>query len=177
MLKTAVIVIALFVIVPLVIAMMRPDTFRVERSTTIAAPAARVHGLINDIHAFNTWNPYNAKDPAMRGEYRGPAAGPGAQFHFEGNKDVGKGSVSIVDTAPAKVTMTLDMLKPFEGHNTIEFILAPQGAERTEVTWAMYGPMAFIAKVASVFMNMDKMIGRDFEAGLANLKQRAEQPA
>jgi hypothetical protein len=111
----------------------------------------------------------------MQGTYRGPGAGPGAVFEFQGNKDVGKGSISIVDTAaPAKVTMKLDMIEPFEGHNMVEFRLAPKG-DATEVTWAMRGPSPYVAKLAGIFFNMDKMIGRDFETGLQNLKTRAER--
>jgi hypothetical protein len=174
MIKTIAIVAVAALGVLLIFAATRPDTFRVQRSASIKAPAEKLHPLINDMRVFNTWNPYNLKDPNIRGEYRGPQAGPGATYLFEGNKDVGKGSISIVETAPAKVTMKLDMLEPFEGHNVVEFILAPQG-DATEVTWAMHGPSPFMAKLVGVFMNMDRMIGRDFEAGLANLKARAEK--
>jgi hypothetical protein len=174
MIKTIAILAVIAVGTLLIFAATRPDTFRVERSASIKAPAEKLHPLINDMRVFNTWNPYNLKDPNIRGEYRGPQAGPGATYLFEGNKDVGKGSISIVETAPAKVTMKLDMLEPFEGHNVVEFILAPQG-DATEVTWAMHGPSPFMAKLVGVFMNMDRMIGRDFEAGLANLKARAER--
>ncbi|MGZ5892848.1 MAG: SRPBCC family protein [Caldimonas sp.] len=158
----------------LLFAATRPETFRVQRSTRIQATPQRLHPLINDMRQFNSWNPYNRKDPAMRGTYRGPASGPGAGFDFQGNKDVGKGSIEIVDSAPLKVTMKLDMLEPFEGHNTIEFSLAPQG-DATDVIWAMHGPSPFLARLVGVFMNMDRMIGRDFEAGLADLKARAER--
>lgn len=158
----------------LIFAATLPDTFHVERSASIKAPPEKLHPLINDMRVFNTWNPYNLKDPNIRGEYRGPQSGPGAAYHFEGNKDVGKGSISIVETSPARVTMKLDMLEPFEGHNVVEFVLAPQG-EATQVTWAMHGPSPFMAKLVGIFMNMDRMIGRDFEAGLANLKARAER--
>lgn len=158
----------------LLFAATRPDTFRVQRSASIKAPPDKLHGLINDMKVFNTWNPYNLKDPNIKGEYQGPQAGPGAVYHFAGNKDVGKGSIAIVDSAPSKVTMKLDMIEPFEGHNVVEFILAPKG-EATEVTWAMHGPSPYIGKVMGLVFNMDKMIGRDFEAGLANLKARAER--
>ena len=158
----------------LLFAATRPDTFQVQRSIRIKATPERLFPMINDLHQFNTWNPYNKKDPAMQGTYRGPASGPGAGYDFQGNKEVGKGSIQIVDSAPRKVTMKLDMLEPFEGHNTIEFSLAPQG-DATDVTWAMHGPSPFVAKVVGVFMNMDRMIGRDFEAGLADLKARAER--
>ena len=174
MFKTIAIVAVVALAALLLFAATRPDTFRVERSVKIKAAPERLHPLINDLHQFNTWNPYNKKDPAMQGTYRGPAAGPGAGFDFEGNKDVGKGSIRIVASAPRKVTMKLDMLEPFEGHNTVEFSLAPQG-ETTDVTWAMHGPSPFLAKLVGVFINMDRMIGRDFEAGLAGLKARAER--
>jgi Polyketide cyclase / dehydrase and lipid transport len=153
----------------------RPDTFRVQRSASIEATAERLYPLINDMRQFNTWNPYNLKDPNVKGTYRGPASGPGAGYDFQGNKDVGKGSIQIVESSPPQtVTMKLDMIEPFEGHNTVEFTLAPNGAT-TDVTWAMHGPSPFMAKLVGVFMNMDRMIGRDFEAGLANLRAKAEK--
>jgi hypothetical protein len=158
----------------LIFAAARPDTFHIERTASIKAPPDKLHGLINDMRVFNTWNPYNLKDPNIKGEYQGPQAGPGAVYHFAGNKDVGKGRIAIVDSAPSKVTMKLDMLEPFEGHNVVEFIIAPKG-DATEVTWAMHGPSPYIAKVMGLIFSMDKMIGRDFEAGLANLKARAER--
>lgn len=175
MLKTIGLVVVAALAALLLFAATRPDTFEVQRSASIAAPADKIYPLINDMRQFNTWNPYNQKDPNMQGTYRGPGAGPGAVFEFQGNKDVGKGSISIVETAaPAKVTMKLDMIEPFEGHNMVEFRLAPKG-NTTEVTWAMHGPSPFMAKLAGIFFNMDKMIGRDFETGLQNLKTRAER--
>ena len=153
----------------------RPDSFRVERSTTVAAPAAKLFPLINDLHRFNTWNPYNRKDPAMRGTYSGPAAGPGAVFDFQGNKEVGKGRIGITtSTEPSVVTMQLDMFEPFEGHNVVTFSLVPEGGA-TRVTWAMHGPSPFIARLMGIFFSMDQMIGKDFEAGLSHLKALAEQ--
>ncbi|NPC55724.1 SRPBCC family protein [Caenimonas soli] len=175
MIKTIALIAVAAMAVPLVLAAFKPDTFRVHRSASIKAPPERLYPLINDMRVFNTWNPYNLKDPNIRGEYSGPQAGPGAAYHFAGNKDVGKGSISILEsTAPAKVTMKLDMLEPFEGHNIVEFTMVPRG-DATEVTWAMHGPSPFMAKLVGIFMNMDRMIGRDFEAGLANLKARAEK--
>lgn len=160
----------------LIYAANRPKVMAVQRSALIQAPAEKIHPLINDLHRFNTWNPYEKKDPAIKGSYRGPASGPGAGYDFEGNKDVGKGSIQITSSAaPGQVTMELHMIEPMEGRNTIAFTLAPRG-EATEVTWAMHGPSPFIARLAGVFFDMDRMIGRDFEAGLANLKRVAEQP-
>jgi polyketide cyclase/dehydrase/lipid transport protein len=175
MIKTVALIVVTFVGALLIFAATRPGTFRVARTATIQAPPDKLHGFINDMRIFNTWNPYNLKDPNIRGEYHGPAAGPGAIYRFAGNKDVGKGSIEIVESAPAnKVIMKLDMLEPFEGHNIVEFTLAPRG-NATEVTWAIHGPSPFMARLVGIFMNMDRMIGRDFEAGLSNLKARAER--
>lgn len=156
------------------VAASKPDSFTMHRSALIQAPAARLHPLINDLHQFNTWNPYNLKDPNIQGSYRGPASGPGAGYDFQGNKDVGKGAIQIVESSPSHVRMKLDMIEPFEGHNVVDFTLAPRG-QATEVTWAMSGPSPFMFKLVGIFMDMDKMVGRDFEAGLANLKAKAEQ--
>jgi polyketide cyclase/dehydrase/lipid transport protein len=177
MLKITLFVLAALVAGLLLYAASRPDEFRVQRSVRIAAPAPQVHALIHDLQRFNTWNPYNRKDPDVKGQYSGPAAGPGAAYAFQGNKDVGKGSLTILDSQPPqRVTMRLDMLAPFEGHNQIDFTLVPAGAasDATDVTWAMHGPASFVPKLMGIFFDMDKMIGRDFEAGLLNLKAAAE---
>jgi hypothetical protein len=176
MIKTIAIVLVVAIGALLIYAATRPDTFRVQRSASVRASADKIHPLINDLHQFNTWNPYEKKDPNIRGSYRGPQAGPGAGYDFQGNKDVGRGSIEIVDSAaPDKVTMKLDMIEPFEGHNIVEFTLAPRG-DTTEVTWSMHGPSPFLSKLVGIFLNMDKMIGRDFEAGLDTLKTVAERP-
>ena len=174
MLNTIALIAGTAVAALLVFAFTRPDTFRVERKLRIEATPDRLLPLINDLRQFNRWNPFDKKDPAIRGTYRGPASGVGAAYDFEGNKQAGKGSLEIVGADPRKVTMKLDMVKPFEGHNSIEFLLVPQGQD-TDVTWAMHGPSPFIAKLVGVFMNMDRMVGRDFETGLADLKALAER--
>ena len=176
MIKTVLLVLVAAVALLLIYASTRPDSFRVERSTTIAAPAEKLFPLIHDLQAFNTWNPYALKDPAIRIDFGGgPTAGPGARYDFAGNKDVGKGRITLTgEKAPSEVTMQLDMFEPFEGHNTVVFSLVPEGAG-TKVTWAMHGPSAFITKLMGIFFNMDQMIGKDFEAGLANLKKLAEK--
>lgn len=154
----------------------RPDVFRVERSVSIAATPDAIRPLINDMQRFNTWNPFNRKDPSMKGSYRGPMAGPGAAFDFDGNGNVGKGTVQIVEpTAPNRVSMKLDMTAPMEAHNLIDFTLVPQGGNRTQVTWSMHGPCPFLGKVMGVIFDMDKMVGGDFDAGLAELKALAER--
>jgi hypothetical protein len=174
MIKTIGLVALLAIALLLVYAATRPDTFSVQRSASINAPAEKIHPLIDDLHRFNTWNPFDKKDPNLKGSYSGPRKGPGAGYAFEG-KEVGKGRIEILESAaPNKVTMQLDMLEPMEGRNTVEFTLAPRG-EGTEVTWAMRGKNPFISKLMGVFINLDKMIGREFETGLANLKTLAER--
>ncbi|MEO8154407.1 MAG: SRPBCC family protein [Rhizobacter sp.] len=169
-------VIALALAALLIFAASRPSIFRVARSARILASAEKILPLINDIHRFNTWNPYNHKDPTMKATYRGPNAGPGAAFDFEGSKNVGKGSIEIIQpSGPNRVTMTLDMTAPMACHNIIDFVIEPEG-NATVVTWAMHGPNPFIGKLMSVVFNMDRMVGRDFDAGLASLKTLAEHP-
>lgn len=175
MIKTIALLLVLAIGALLLYAASRPKVMAVQRSALIQAPAEKIHPLINDLHRFNTWNPYEKKDPAIKGSYRGPASGPGAGYDFEGNKDVGKGSIQITGAVvPASVTMELHMIEPMEGRNTIAFTLAPRG-EATEVTWAMHGPSPFISKLLGIFFDMDRMIGRDFENGLSALKARAEK--
>lgn len=173
MFKTLAFVALLAVAAVLAYAATRPATFIVARTTTVHATPETLYPLINDLRQFNTWNPFQ-RDPNVRGEYGGPAAGPGVTYHFEGNKEVGKGSIRILDAAPDKVTMQLDINAPFEARNQVEFILRPRGAA-TEVTWAMSGASPFIARLAGLFMDMDRLVGREFEAGLAGLRQRAER--
>jgi hypothetical protein len=160
----------------LVLAATKPGTFRVERATTIKAPRERIFALINDFHNWTSWSPWEKMDPAMQRRYAGPASGKGAVYEWEGNKKVGAGRMEIVDAAHSKVAIKLDFLRPFEAHNNVAFTLEPQG-DATLVTWAMQGPLPYIGKVMHVFMNMDRMVGKDFESGLANLKAAAERPA
>ena len=174
MLKSIALIVVLAVAALALYATTRPDTFAVQRSTVVQAGTDRLFPLINDLHQFNTWNPYAKKDPAMQISYRGPASGPGAAFDFSGNKDAGKGSVEVTGgQAPTRVDMVLHMIEPFEGRNQITFTLTPQG-EATQVTWAMHGPSPYISKLIGIFIDMDHLIGRDFEAGLAQLKAVAE---
>ena len=178
MLKTlAVIAVVVAVIVAgiLVYAATKPDSFTVRRSASIKAPPERIFALINDLHGWAAWSPYEKKDPDMKRTYGGAPMGKGAIYQWDGNKNVGSGSMEIMEaTPPSKIVIKLDFLKPFEGHNTAEFTMVPMG-DNTTVTWAMYGPSSFIFKVMGVFMDMDKMIGNDFAAGLANLKALAEK--
>jgi uncharacterized protein YndB with AHSA1/START domain len=178
MIKTVALIVALLLVTCigaiLVLAAMKPDTFSVVRTTEIKAPPEKIFPLIDDLHQFNTWNPYEKKDPDIKGTYSGPASGKGAAYAWE-SKEVGTGSMEITDTvAPSRVALKLDFVKPFEAHNAVEFTLVPKG-DATEVTWAMSGPVPFMAKIMHVLVNMDRMVGTDFETGLANLKALAEK--
>jgi uncharacterized protein YndB with AHSA1/START domain len=153
----------------------RPDTFRIQRATTIAAPPEKVFALIDDFQQWRAWSPYERKDPAMKRVSSGPARGTGAVYEWDGNTEVGQGRMEIVEaTTPSRVTIKLDFLRPFEGHNVAEFALDGQG-QSTRVSWAMHGPSPYVVKLLTVFVDMDRMVGKDFETGLANLKAIAEK--
>lgn len=175
MFKIIAITVLVVIIAILAFATTKPDTFRVERSTTIKAPPEKVYALINDFHRWTTWSPYEKKDPDMKRTHSGAASGQGAIYEWDGDKNVGKGRMEITESAPAsRIVIKLDFLAPFEAHNTAEFTLQPQG-DATQVTWTMYGPANYMSKLMSVFFSMDKMVGDDFAIGLANLKAAAEQ--
>ena len=173
----SIIVVVVLVVIAgiLIYASTRPDSFRVQRSISIKAPPDKIFPLISDLKAWTTWSPYEKKDPAMARTYGGVTAGKGATYEWAGNKNVGQGRMEILEaTSPSKVLIKLDFLKPFEAHNTAEFTVAPKG-DTTLVTWAIYGPSAFVTKVMGLFLDMDNMIGKDFESGLADLKTLAEK--
>ena len=175
MLKIIGIIVAVMIAGILIFAATKPDTFRVQRSASIKAPSEKVFVLINDFKAWGAWSPWEKKDPAMKRTFSAVTVGKGAHYAWEGNKDVGQGSMEITESVPSsKIALKLDFLKPFEAHNTVEFTLAAQG-EMTNVTWVMQGPAPFLSKVIQVFCDMDSMVGKDFEAGLANLKAVAEK--
>jgi uncharacterized protein YndB with AHSA1/START domain len=163
------------VVAVLALAATKPDHFRVERSARIAASPERIFPLINDFRRWTAWSPYEHKDPAMRRTFSGPASGPGSIYEWVGNSSVGSGRMEIVESSgPERVAIRLDFLKPFEGHNMATFALAPSGGA-TQVTWTMDGPTPFFGKILHVFIDMDRMVGRDFEAGLANLRTAVER--
>ena len=152
----------------------RPDSFRVERATNIKAPPEKIFALVDDLRSHGRWSPWEKKDPAMKRTYSGAASGVGAIYEWEGNKNIGKGRMEIAAVSPpSKIIFKLDFIKPFEAHNIAEFTLDERG-DATNVTWAIYGPSPLLSKVMGLFCNMDKMIGREFETGLANLKTIAE---
>ncbi len=174
MFKKIGIVVVLLLALLLGFAATRPDTFRVERATSIKAPPEKIFALINDLHRYGSWSPWEKLDPAMTRVYSGSANGKGAVYEWDGNAEVGKGRLEITESSPpSKVILKLDYVKPFEAHNTVEFTLQGKG-DSTDVTWATYGPNPYIAKVMGLFFNMDRVIGGMFEQGLANLKTIAE---
>ncbi|CAN5646781.1 K(+)-transporting ATPase subunit F [soil metagenome] len=153
----------------------RPDTFVVQRSVTIKSPPAPIYPLIADFHKWTKWSPYERMDPKMERKYEGSQSGTGAKYVWEGNEKAGSGTMQITEaTPPSKVAIKLDFSKPFEGHNLVEFKLEPHGDDETTVTWSMSGPSPTMMKVVGLFMNMDEMIGKDFDEGLDNLKSVAE---
>ena len=151
----------------------KPDTFRIERSIRIEAPPEAVFPLIQDFHRWTVWSPWEKLDPAMVRTYEGAERGVGAVYAWEGKK-AGAGRMEILRAdAPSRVVIQLDFIKPFQAHNTAEFTLTEQSGATT-VTWAMYGPKTMMSKVMGLFFNMDKLVGKDFEAGLAVIKRAAE---
>ena len=158
----------------LLYAATKPDSFRVQRVVLINAPSDKVFPLINDIKAWTVWSPYEKKDPAMKRTYGAVTAGKGATYAWDGDKNVGQGSMEMIESGPRKIVLKLDFVKPFEAHNMGEFLLEPKG-DSTSVTWATYGPSPYMSKVIGTFMNIDDLIGRDFEKGLADLKAAAEK--
>jgi uncharacterized protein YndB with AHSA1/START domain len=169
------VVLAIAIAVVLILAATKPDRFSVRRAATIKAPPEKIFSAISDFHQWTSWSPWEHRDPAMKRTYSGADSGKGAVYAWDGNKNVGSGRMEILDVSvPSKVVIKLDFLKPFEAHNTAEFTMLPQG-DAINLTWVMHGPLVFMAKVMHVFINMDKMIGKDFEAGLANLKNLTEK--
>ena len=172
---TLVTILVVLLIAVLVLATTKPATLHVERSASINAPPERIFAFINDFRSWSNWSPYARKDPGMKLTLGSITAGKGAVYEWDGDRNVGQGRMELVDAVPpSKATIKLDFSRPMEAHNVVTFSLVPQDGQ-TRVTWAMDGPMPFMSKVMSVFMNMDTMIGKDFEVGLANLKDVAEQ--
>jgi uncharacterized protein YndB with AHSA1/START domain len=169
------IIIAVLIAATLVYAATRPDTFRVERSIVIDAPPAKIFPQLNSFHQWEAWSPWDKIDPTMKRSYSGAASGKGAVYGWEGNKNVGQGRMEIVETTPSSgLLIKIDFMKPFEGHNMVQFTLVPQG-DATKVTQAMYGPSPFMTRLMGLFFSTDKMVGPKYEEGLASLKAIAEK--
>jgi uncharacterized protein YndB with AHSA1/START domain len=176
MLKTILLIVAAAVAALLIYAATKPDNFRLQRSATIAAPPDKVFALINDLRQFNTWNPFAKMEPNVVMTYDATSAGVGGAYNWKGDK-TGEGRMQITESVPAqRVSAKLDFSKPFEAHNNVDFTVQPQGDKGSTVTWAMHGPMPYLNRVMTIFFDMDKTVGKDFEAGLANLKALAEKP-
>jgi len=174
MLKKILIALALIVVVFAVIVALQPSEYSVVRTATIAAPAPVVFAQVNDFHKWQAWSPWAKLDPAMKQTYEGAPAGTGAIYTWAGDDQVGAGRMTLTESRPNElVRIKLEFLKPFASTATTEFTFKPEG-NRTAVTWSMAGEKNFIAKAFGLFMNMDKMIGGDFEKGLAQMKSVAE---
>ena len=174
MLGGIVLILVVLIAALLAYAATRPGSLHVERSTIVIARPDKVFPLINDFRNWSGWSPYEKRDPAMKKVFSGAPNGKGAVYEWDGNKELGKGRMEMIDAQPSRIAIKLDFVRPFEGHNVATFTLEsePAGAK---VTWAMDGPASFMMKVMCIFINMDNMIGRDFAAGLANLKAIAEK--
>lgn len=165
---------AVAVVVVLGIAASKPDTMVIERSATIKAPPEKLFAMLNDLHSWSKWSPYEEKDPKMKRTYSGAEKGKGAIYAWDGNDEVGSGSMEITEaTEPSNIKIGLHFLKPFKGDNKVNFSFVPDG-DMTKVTWAMTGESPFMCKVMQVFCSMDEMCGKDFEKGLAKLKSITE---
>ena len=153
----------------------RPGEFQVARSATFAAPAPAVFAQVNELKKWEAWSPWAKKDPQAKSSYAGPAAGVGASMSWAGNNDVGEGRMTIAESRPAElVRIKLEFLKPFAATNTAEFSFKDEGG-RTALTWSMRGQNNFIGKAMCLVFDMDKMVGGDFEAGLAGIKAIVEK--
>jgi len=175
MVATVVIVFLVLVAALLAFAATKPNSFRVQRTASLNAPREKIFPLLNDFHNWPAWSPWEKLDADLKRSYSGAASGKGAVYEWEGNKKAGQGRMEILESSrPGKLVIQLDFLKPFEAHNTVEFTLQGKGGT-TDLTWAMYGPQPFVGKLMTVFFSMDRVVGNDFETGLANLKAIAEQ--
>ncbi len=174
MLKKLLIALTAIVAAFIVVVAMQPSEFRVTRTATISAPAADVFAQVNDFQNWQAWSPWAKLDPTAKATFAGPRAGPGAMFSWAGNDKIGEGRMTLTDSRPSElVRIKLDFVKPMEGTSIAEFTLEPVG-DQTTVTWTMTGHHNFIAKAVCLFMDLDKMVGGDFEKGLANLKSVVE---
>ena len=174
MIKKILIALALIVIVFLIVVALQPADFRITRTATVAAPPAAVFAQVNDFHKWEAWSPWAKLDPSMNTTYDGPAEGTGAIYTWAGDGKVGEGRMTLTESHPSDlIRIKLEFLKPMAATNTTEFTFKPEG-NQTAVTWSMTGTNNFIGKAFALVMNMDKMVGGDFEKGLAQLKSVLE---
>ncbi|MES2692434.1 MAG: SRPBCC family protein [Verrucomicrobiota bacterium] len=174
MLSTILIGLAVLVVLLLIIAALQPAQFVVERNGTVSAPPAAVFPYVNDFQKWGAWSPWEKLDPNLKRTFSGPAAGVGAVYEWAGNKQAGEGRMTITESRPSDlVRIKLEFLKPFTATNTTIFTFTPIG-EQTAVNWRMTGEKNFLFKLVGLFMSMDKMVGKDFEKGLMQLRAAAE---
>jgi uncharacterized protein YndB with AHSA1/START domain len=173
-------VITLAIVALLSIAATRPPTYHVERSQSMAASPEAVFSVVNDLHRFHEWSPWQKLDPAMKVTFDGPPTGVGASYTWAGNKDVGEGRMTITEaTPPGSLTQKLEFLKPemMKATSAMHFTITPEN-DGSRVTWAIDGNNNYVSRIMCMFVSMDAMMGKDFEAGLASLKQISEaEPA
>jgi len=174
MLIEILVVLAIVVVVLLMVATRQSDYFRVERSISISASPAVAFAQVNDFRKWGAWNPWAKMDPAMKETYDGAPSGVGANYSWSGNKNVGRGRMTVTDSRPVEwIRIKLEFLKPFAATNTAEFTFKPNG-NQTIVTWSMFGKSNLICRLMGLFLSMDKMVGTQFEKGLADLKAASE---
>jgi hypothetical protein len=168
------IVVLVLIVAAIIFIAMRPSSCRVQRSAQISAPSEVVFSIINDLHRWGLWSPYDKRDPSMKKTFGGPDTGPGATYSWDGNSQVGEGRMTIVESRLGElVRMKLEFSRPFKATNEVNFKLEPS-AGGTRVSWIMDGKYNIVSKAMSVFIDMDKMVGTDFEQGLANLNTVAQ---
>jgi hypothetical protein len=154
---------------------MADDTYSVQRSVTIDAPPARIYGQIANLHKWISWSPWEDLDPELKRTYSGAEAGTGAVYRWSGNRKAGQGRMEITDaTEPSRVQIDLVFEKPFKAQNDTVFTISPEGSG-SRVDWSMTGKNTLVTKVMGIFKSMDKMVGPDFEKGLARLKETSEK--
>lgn len=178
MLKWTLAAVAAVIVVFLIVVALQPSDFRIERSATMRAPAPAAFAQVNDFQNWQAWSPWEKVDPALKRQYEGPKAGTGAVYAWQGNKDVGEGRMTIMESRPAEVVrIKLEFFKPFAATNTAEFSFKPAGADTTAVTWSMAGQNTFLSKAISLFIDMDRMVGGMFDQGLTQMKAIVERRA
>jgi uncharacterized protein YndB with AHSA1/START domain len=174
MLKTILIAVPVILIAFGIVVAMQPADFRITRTATISAPPADVFAQVNDFSKWQHWSPWAKLDPAAKSTFEGPAAGTGARFRWAGNNQVGEGRMTITESHPSDlIRIELEFLRPFKATNTAEFTFKPEG-NQTVVSWSMFGKNNFMGKAMGLIMDCDKMLGGQFEQGLANMKSVAE---
>ena len=176
MLKWTLAAVAAVIVVFVIVVALQPSDFRIERSATMRAPAPAAFAQVNDFQNWQAWSPWEKVDPALKRQYEGPKAGTGAVYAWQGNKDVGEGRMTIMESRPGEVVrIKLEFFKPFAATNAAEFSFKPAGADTTAVTWSMAGQNTFLSKAICLFVDMDRMVGGMFDQGLTQMKAIVER--